>query len=233
MKYCKSILFLMSVLALCSGELFAAGAKVVARSDGGRITIVSKLEGAATAPNNASDAGLVKIYNNIGAAYKKAKFWCCEGASVSGSQTGAQWWDAVAFTPSENRTVTRVELALGYIFGTNEVVISLTNDANGVPGSAIQSWTVQNIPGAGLCCTLVVQTADPGIPVTAGTQYWITATTSSDADDLDAVWDVNSTNEIDSALSAARCTGPLCPLGGEPWTAVQQSPGLALAVLGK
>lgn len=125
--------------------------------------------------------------------------------------------------------ITKIKLAVGYESGTNQVIVTLANDASGVPGTRIHSWTVTNVPPAGTCCALVT-IKDKGIPVSAGVQYWITLTTNGSNKDAFLSWNVNDTDQIDPALSAARCKGGACRGNGE-WVAVQQTPGLAFAVL--
>ncbi|HEX8815947.1 MAG TPA: choice-of-anchor R domain-containing protein [Terriglobales bacterium] len=186
----------------------------------------------AAAEKNASSP--VAIFSNIGTAYPKATYWCCEGSIISGpgSPGGFEWWDGAAFTPTANATVTSIGLALGYISGTNQVQVHLNQDANGVPGPALRTWTVQNIPGAGTCCIVTHVYDETGIPVTANVQYWVSVTTNGNDEDIQAVWDVDDTNEIDPAPNAARCQGSLCRGNGK-WAPFQGTPGLAFEVSGK
>jgi hypothetical protein len=199
------------------------------------MTIVTERSFTPVMRTDASDAGLVKIYDNIGAAYPKGTYWCCEGATVSGpkSAIGVEWWVGASFTPKANHIATKIKIAIGYLGGTNEVLVSLNNDAQGIPGTVLRTWTAKALPNAGTCCSVVVKTDKVGIPVTKGTQYWITVTTNASDDDAWAAWNVNDTDQSDSVLSAARCKGTLCRGNNGKWVAVQQTPGLAFAVLGR
>jgi hypothetical protein len=224
------------VLVLVSVVAFTATRNGVIVSDDGRTVMVkARAQQAATA--DPSDASLVKIYNNLGAAYPKGVYWCCEGATISGQDSpgNVEWWDGVAFTPSSNHVVTKIKLALGYLGGTNEVIVGLNNDSNGAPGTAIKTWKIKNVAAGGGCCTLVAITDQSGIAVTGGVQYWITATTNASDSDAFLFWNVNDTDQIDPAPSAARCysTGGQCRQNNGKWVAVPQTPGLALAVLGQ
>jgi hypothetical protein len=226
----------VALLLLVSVAAFTASKNGVIVSDNGRTVMVKARAQQATATDQ-SDANLVKIYDNLGAAYPKGIYWCCEGATISGpnSPGNVEWWDGVAFTPSANHVVTKIKLALGYLGGTNEVIVSVNNDANGIPGTAIKTWKVKNLVAGGTCCTVAVITDQSGIAVTSGVQYWITVTTNADDKDAFLFWNVNDTDQIDPAPSAARCysTGGQCRQNNGKWVAVQQTPGLALAVLGQ
>jgi hypothetical protein len=82
--------------------------------------------------------------------------------------------------------VTTVEAAMGYNSGSgsNAIVLSVNDDNNGLPGDAIETFQVQNVPAAGSCCTLATATRHcheqhwhtgyPGSPVLAGGEYRFT-----------------------------------------------------------
>jgi hypothetical protein len=235
-KMRKSNQFLFAVtliLTLASLASFAAAQQNAIIRDGKTI-VPHNASGDRPGVSQRIASSPVTIYSSIGTAYPKATYWCCEGSTISGpsSPGNFEWWDGAAFTPSANATVTGVGLALGYISGTNQVQVHLNQDANGIPGAALRTWTVQNIPGAGTCCTVTHVYDETGIPVTANTQYWITVTTNNNDEDIQAVWDVNDTDEIDPAPGAARCQGPLCRGNGK-WQSFQATPGLAFEVVGK
>ncbi|MGA8493217.1 MAG: choice-of-anchor R domain-containing protein [Terriglobales bacterium] len=226
----------LALLGLVSVAAFTASQNGVIISDDGR-TVMVKARAQQAAATDQSDAALVKIYDNLGTAYPKGIYWCCQGATISGpdSPGNVEWWDGVAFTPKANYAVTKIKLALGYLGGTNELVVSLHNDANGVPGTAIKSWKVKNLVDGGTCCTVAAIIDQSGIAVTEGVQYWITVTTNNSDKDAFLFWNVNDTDQIDPVPSAARCyaTGGQCRQNNGKWVAVPQTPGLALAVLGQ
>jgi hypothetical protein len=230
----KGVVLCLAIHLIVSFNAVAADQNAAILSQGGRITIIPRNSSQQAVAKTPSETGLVKIYDNIGSAYPKGTYWCCEGATISGPNSvgNVQWWDGISFTPSADRSVTQIRVAIGYLGGTNEVILSLVNDANGLPGTPIRTWVAKSLPNAGTCCAVVVKTDTAGIPVVKGTRYWITATTNASDADAWLAWNVSDTDQIDSHLSAALCKGSVCRNGGK-WVAVQQSPALAVAVLGQ
>jgi hypothetical protein len=175
-----------------------------------------------------NDSGLVTIFSNLANSYPKGKYWCCTGYNVMGPNSGAgEQWMAAAFTPNANHTVTKIEVGVGYSQqGTNGVVVSLNRDNNGVPGKALKTWNASGLPRFGTCCALVAKSDSSGIPVSAGTRYWIVLTTNSNESDTVDGWNVIDTNQVDSATVATY------PGAHNKWETFQTTPGLAFAVEG-
>jgi len=172
------------------------------------------------------DTGLITIFSTLAVGYPKGLYWCCSAYNVMGPSVGEQWM-AEAFTPRANHTVTRIEVAVGFSQGTtNGVVVSLNRDNHGVPGKALKSWNASNLPRLGTCCGLVVKTDSSGIPVSAGTQYWVVLSTNSNELDTVDGWNFDDTNQVDSATVATY------PGTHNKWNAFQTTPGLAFAVKG-
>ena len=237
MKGKLSLIVAASVLlAAASVAVYAAGPKPspVIGSDGKTVFTAAVPSNSKASTTPAPDDGTVTIYDNLAEVYPKGLYNCCQGAIVSGPDSPGftEWWDAVAFTPSTNVSITEIELALGYESGTNQVILTLANDASGLPGTRIRSWILKDIPLAGTCCDLVTVNDNHGIAVTAGVQYWLMLTTNGADRDAFFSWNVNDTDQIDSALGAARCRGLGCRGNGE-WVATQESPALAYAIFGK
>ena len=234
---CKRTLLTLIVLALASVTVFAAGKDNAVLSRDGRTTIATKRAQAVTRTTAPSDAALVKIFDNIGTAYPKGTYWCCEGYTITGPTALSgfpEYWEAGAFTPSANHTVTKVEVAVGFVEGTNGLVLSINNDASGVPGTAIKSWSLSGLPTFGSCCVVEARGDSAGIPVTAGTQYWIVLKTNSKESTTWAAFNVNDTDEVDAAPTAFYCSqdkGGSCS-NNDKWTAGRSVPGPAFAVLG-
>lgn len=201
---------------------------------GNKITVAAKAPSQAVSQANLAVSGLAVIYDNLGVTYPKGRYWCCGGATVSGPKapTQVQWWEGVPFTPNKDYLLKAIVVAIGYVSGTNEVVLNLNNDENGLPGSVIQSWTIDSLPSAGTCCSVSVRSNEAGIPVTQGTQYWITATTDQNDSNLLAEWEDNDVDQTDPVPSAALCLGNLCGENNGKWVPFVQTPGLAMAVLG-
>ena len=89
-----------------------------------------------------------------------------------------EYWSAAAFTPTANHTVTKIEVGVGYVEGTNGLTLALYNDASGVPGTQIKAFAVSGLPNFGSCCMVVSATDYAGIAVTAGTQYSVVMKTA-------------------------------------------------------
>ncbi|MGA8490770.1 MAG: choice-of-anchor R domain-containing protein [Terriglobales bacterium] len=234
---CKKTLLTLTVLALASLTAFAASKDGIVLSKDGRIVTATKPTKSIT-HTPSSDAGLVKIYDNIGSAYPKGTYWCCEGYTIFGPTaiSGApEYWEAGAFTPKANRTVTSVRVAVGYVEGYNGLVIGLYADANGVPGTAIKTWSVTGLPNFGSCCAVVEAKDSAGIPVTARTQYWIVLKTNKKSSSTFAAWNVNDTDQVDPTPTAFWCSddkGGSCGSSNDVWAAGSSVPGPAFAVLG-
>jgi hypothetical protein len=105
-------------------------------------------------------------------------------------------------------------------------VVSLNRDKHGVPGKALKSWNASNLPRLGTCCGLVVKTDSSGLPVSAGTQYWVVLSTNSNELDTVDGWNFVDANQVDSATLATY------PGTNNKWNAFQATPGLAFAVKG-
>ena len=232
----KKMLLTLTLLALASVAAFAASQDGVVVSKDGRTTIATKRTASAvrTEPN---DPSLVVIYDNIGTAYPKGTYWCCEGATITGPTALSgfpEYWEAGAFTPSADHTVTKVEAAVGFVEGVNGLVLGLYNDASGVPGTPIKTWALTGLPTFGSCCVVETKTDTAGIPVTKGTQYWIVLKTTAKETTTWAAFNVNDTDQVDPAPTAFYCSSTTGECGNNnAWTAGESQPGPAFAVLGK
>jgi hypothetical protein len=235
---CKKALLTLAMLGLAGMMSFAAGDKdrVIVIKEG-RIPIVIATNRVQSIPlADSSDANLITIFSNL-ASYPKGKYWAFEGSPVNGPAGGfgPENWRAAAFTPRANHTATVVKVAAAWSSGTNGLVLSLNHDANGVPGNAIETWQLKNLPEFGTCCEVKVRTDGVGIPLTAATQYWIVLSTNSAEANTSAVWVFNDTDQVDSFLEASYCPAN-CGFGGAGWQAYESysvtGSGLAYAVLG-
>lgn len=225
--------FGMSVLAasltLAGSAALAAGQKPVSVRMNGvtMLTAPSIRPFVQPAPR---EPGLITIFDNLlpTKKYPYGTYFCCFGIAVAGPNNGydpEQWW-AEAFTPGANATVTRIEVAVTYMAGpTNGVNIGLYTDANGVPGAPLVSEDVTNLPPFGGCCTVMNIKDKNGIPVTAGTQYWVVLSTDSANAGLLGSWDYNGMDQVTKTNQAIDT--------GSGWQAGSYYPGPGLAVFGK
>jgi hypothetical protein len=100
------------------------------------------------------------------------------------------------FTPRADSHVTQLQAAIGYISGTSVVEIGLYSDASGTPGTLLASGRSTKIPDFGACCTVVTVTI-ASTAVTAGTQYWIVASSdNTHAPDFTGVWQASNLYNI-------------------------------------
>jgi hypothetical protein len=158
-------------------------------------------------PAPKEDAGLKIIAGNF-SRYPDATYFSIWGNTVAqgGSNFPFQTWVAVAFTPAANATVTKLEVSAGRQGGgTAGFELGLYSDNNGVPGTLIKGVHVSNLPSYGECCAVAEANDPAGIPVTAGTQYWVVVSTTAEDTDIYA-WAYNSTN-MTAQLAASWCEG--------------------------
>jgi len=129
------------------------------------------------------------------------------------SDVGQQWF-AEPFTPKNNAEVTRIRVAILNDDGTNSVTISLNEDASGLPGNALRTWNLKNLPQGWGCCELERINVKNPIPVKQGTQYWLVASTNA-----------NTTDTYDRWMTVYNdATAPLVAVNvGNGWEAVTDS----------
>jgi hypothetical protein len=104
------------------------------------------------------------------------------------SEAGLQQWIAYPITPKKSTTITEIVEAVGYVAGGDSVTVALLADSGGSPGAVLEKKTVKNLETFGECCTVAVDKLKTGVPVTAGTTYWVAAllTSKSEATTWDA-----------------------------------------------
>ena len=141
-------------------------------------------------PPQETPAGLKVIYTNLGKKtdlYDDTNGWTVQGPAI----THYSLFVAVPFTPKSDSQVSQVGAALQYIYGANQVNLSIYGDSSGAPGALLAGpVTVTNLPSY-TCCTLGVAVFTP-VAVTAGTQYWVVADTplTGTGSDFFGAWDM-------------------------------------------
>jgi hypothetical protein len=188
------------------------------------------------APTNVAHAKLVTIAGNL-ASYRSGPYWAFEGSPVTGPDGERGFpenWRAVAFSPSADHTATTLEVGVGLVSGTNGLVVSLSRDDKGIPGKAIATAKLKNLPAFGTCCTIETATLTKGASLKAGTQYWVVVSTNKSEATTNATWMYDDTDQVDSFLEASYC--PSNCGSGPGWTPYQSDTvsgsALAYAVLG-
>jgi hypothetical protein len=187
-------------------------------------------------PPPAEPGGLVTIYDNLAHKYPKGLYNSVGGHQIVGPQNligSPQFWEAAAFTPSADHVVTRIQIGATYQSGTNEVVVALYNDNGGLPGTALKIWHARDLAVA--CCGLIAVKSDPGIPVSAGQQYWVVMMTDKTDRDVFAIWNYNVTDQVDPGTVAYYCVNAQnnCTGTANQWALDGFTLGLAFAVLGQ
>jgi hypothetical protein len=173
-----------------------------------------------------AEAGLATIYTNLGV--KKNIYDGTGGWIAAGPQdtyTNQQQDVAIPFIPVSDATVTRIKVPFQYYgYGKNAGTIALASDASGLPGAVLATRDLKNLPVFGIgCCKMTVWILKTGVQVTAGTQYWIVATTDKKSIDSAYVWDYTWDGELETVALQDN-------LGG--WGTVTFLPGPAATVLG-
>ena len=188
------------------------------------------------------DANYVKIFDNL-AQHPSGKYWGGTEIVIAGGNGNSTFLDdqiAAAFTPAANHTATVIEAAIvnpNLGMGTSGFVLSLNQDNNGVPGTALLTAQLPGLPdnGVGLCCALVVGKIPSGIALSGGQQYWLVLNGQSGQSSDGAAWDENAVDQLHPTLDAVYCSfASKCP-NGTGWYRFQGGgfgAGLAFAVLG-
>jgi hypothetical protein len=199
---------------------FAADNNVVFSPDLKHVTATKTSK---ATPARQEDKGLTIIAGNF-SRYPLATYFSVFGNTIAqgGANFPFQVWEAMPFTPAANATITRVETSAGRQGGGNAgFELGIWNDANGVPGTPIASTHISNLPSYGECCAVSEANDPAGIPVVAGTQYWVVVSTNAEDTDIYA-WAFNSSN-MTATLAAEWCQGSTtyCGSNSGKWTAYQ------------
>jgi len=235
------ILLGLAALTLIGVAALALGTKPsYTLTNNGRNAVAAKGPSVITPRSPESDAGLKTIAGNL-STYPFGTYFCCFGNTLAQESSNFPFtsWVAIAFTPATNVTVTRIEAAVGAFSSSDEgtgIQLSLREDNNGIPGKVIKNFAIATPPIYGSCCTLDVGNDKTGIALTAGTQYWIAATTTSKTT-FAGGWAFNSTDMRGGYTIASYCKGPsnpdYCGTNNGKWVAgVSGDPLPAYAILG-
>jgi hypothetical protein len=224
------LLALIGVVALAS-----APRKDIVVSQDGRHMIALKTPSHFTLRDTSSDTKLTTIGGNL-SDFPFGIYFCCFGNTIAQGPPSFLFtsWVAVPFTPTADALVKRVEVPIG-TYSTTEInfLVSINEDAGGIPGAALKTFHAQAPNQYGSCCSLDVANDAAGIPVKAGTQYWVAVTTGSKHDFFGG-WPFNST-DMRAHPIAGYCKGPATYCGttnNGKWVAGQEVTP-AFAVLGQ
>lgn len=213
---CLMVVLFASMALVASGET-----KFVFSRDLRTVTAVNPPSQVTPGPTN--DSGSTVIAGNF-STYPYATYFSIWGNTIDQGVNGYPFliWQAEAFTPAQDATVTEIQASVGnQSGGTAGIELGLYDDANGVPGTKIKSFHVTTPPPYGQCCGVSSATDKAGIPVKGGTQYWLVVSTTPKDVDIYA-WAFNSTN-MQSQLGAYYCKGQTeyCGSNSGKWVAYQ------------
>jgi hypothetical protein len=98
----------------------------------------------------------------------------------------------VPFVPATTSHVKQLQVAVGWISGTELVNVGLYSDNGGTVGTLLAGGEASIMPAFGTCCNLVTVNIST-TTVTAGTQYWIVASSDdTNAPDFTAVFQASN-----------------------------------------
>jgi hypothetical protein len=136
-------------------------------------------------------AGVITIYSNLGKGDQT--YNPNAGVGIVGKDAGQllSQWVGIAFTPKADHLVQGIQVGATYVSGSNEMALLLDADDNGVPGAMLHAWEISDLPEFGSCCVLQTRKYPTGVPVKAGTQYWVVLRTMPQGTDTYGVWNDN------------------------------------------
>lgn len=184
----KRSLACLFVLTLASGILWAQNAPKVAHTSRSN----------APAQRWNPPASHPVIWTNMGPSFSNL-YNDTTGYYVLGPNNSvglSEQWIGLPFTPSKNVSATELVAAIGIETGTSLVDVGLYSDSGGTVGTLIAGGHSTKIPLFGTCCG-VVEVTIPSTALTAGTQYWIAATSDdTNAPDFTGVFESSNQSTI-------------------------------------
>ena len=148
------------------------------------------------------------VYTNLAPA--GPAFTCCGGWVVSGAESLFPFLPreqpAFAFQAAGDFEFTELDVAVGWMGGTNRINVELRADSGNLPGAILESWIEDNIPSILVCCSVESLTYAAGnstgaISFMDGSQYWVVVRPG--ATDTVAAWALNNTGATGLGASDA------------------------------
>jgi hypothetical protein len=146
--------------------------------------------------------GKVNIFSNLTHIFSPP-YTTGVGSPITGNDVQfhiEEWW-ALPFTPRVNVQAKSLTAAIARISGTSKINLTLYSDSDGLPGAPLPGGqgSTTDIPDSGQCCDYATVRL-PNVSLSAGVQYWLVASPSSDAEDFMGIWQI-STNNIWAVLN--------------------------------
>jgi hypothetical protein len=147
---------------------------------------------------------------------------CCVGGTIGGQNSPVGWIiQANEFTAAISGNVSQIDVAVGFVTGTNGATVSLWTDSAGIPTAMLGSWDLTNLPNFGSCCAVGTITGISGINLAAGTNYFLMVSAPDPTWDA---WNYNSTGDVGLVDYTFD--------GGQTWNQAPGSTRYAFDVLG-
>ena len=104
-------------------------------------------------------------------------------------------WLALPFVPQANVQATTLTAAIARLIGTSKINLAIYSDDGGLPGTVLDGGrnSTTDIPDSGQCCDFATVRL-PNVPLSAGVQYWVVASPSTDAEDFMGIWQLSTNN---------------------------------------
>jgi hypothetical protein len=127
------------------------------------------------------------VFSNLGAG---SSYSCCSGSTISATQSVAGLFSVPA---GPDLDLTRLDVAVTILSGTNSSVATLLSDAGGRLGATLGSWTLAPLPRLGMSVIVPGQTISgiSGISLRAGSTYWLAVSPGDNT--TFAAWQDNTT----------------------------------------
>jgi hypothetical protein len=219
----RTILLAFAGIFATTANVYAAPPDITLSADK-RIVTLNSASTTFTPPP--SKSGLTTIYSNLATLDPKGVYMAGTGYAIGGPASPiGQAWYAAPFTPASNASADEIDVAAGDLNGINETVtVTLYADASGLPGQELWSHNATVTPAGG-CCGLVAVSVKGGVPLTAGTQYWVGLTTPSSGTGTFAAWFFNVADQVDTGLAVENL--------GSGWFSQPLLPNVAFGVYSK
>jgi hypothetical protein len=217
-------IFALAWATATTGSTLAASTARVSLSPDKRI-VYSMPADRAISPHRTSRTGQMVIFDNLATLDPKGVYMDGTGFAFGGPNSAIGLAAlAAAFTPTQAAIVTQVEIAAGYISGSNhDVLVTLYADASGRPGNKL--WQGEGrMPVDGACCKTVSLDVAEGPQLAPAARYWIGVRALPKGSDTFAAWLFNVADQVDPAPSAVDV--------GSGWMTSPSLPNVAFAVYG-
>ncbi len=128
------------------------------------------------------------------------------------------------FQVTASGSVSEIDVAVGYVGGTNSFYVKIATDNGGQPGSVLASFAnLSSSQNFGGCCGLVAITGISGLNLVAGTNYWVVIGPTSISSTTSEEWNFSNSATGNADFSTD---------GGQTWIRQGNQPQGAFDVLG-